>query len=699
MIAVPHPRLGRNDPCWCGSGRKYKVCHLDDDRSAEQAKRQQATGEHEQGQGADHRCAPYRPGTRKVPAAQRPDFITTVRNLAAAGDGAWLHIDGPVDLGRDQASVDAAIDYLRRQGVFPDFRLDPEPPVIAAAQELLDRMSGRGVFTVAPSGVRLRKYGQTEITPSPDGSGFIAYLTGKRSLREVVHLLVVAVATDGYALGVSGGILADVWPIARVAREIVINHLALPGSLLDRADDLVDALVELISSRGDVLEGSLASPEAALAQATLPYLVGLREAVPDPEGQLDGMGLSPRSVETVSAQLEAAADRPEWLHRLADVASDAWDTPDGYGAWVDAARSISEVAGLLDSLPSQVEQQPGEMPIPIGEPASPAARAADLAAAGASTGTAGPTAPPTLAVPIRVASHQPPRSLFANVDSVAVEHAMRRQTVHERLTEILDRRADIVRRRSQLEADLRDVAKDEADIDREQAEATGVLEAEAEAEARSRHETIMSVLTRGAAALDDAAAAWSEAVRSAVGRDDDTIAQAERIVREYEDMVRKGLPEQLPAGVRDNVERDVEQARAALRELLGGRDPLTLPAVVAATEEKSVLNLSVGLPLVAGNDLAPGSLQTAVAAAVAEVVAETVRSMPQIDVASVDHVAYPDGASVLRLRFTGPSPVTAEDCAQYCALNLTDVGQRSPALRQAGVSIEARVEPDLELEA
>jgi hypothetical protein len=25
---APHTGLGRNDPCWCGSGRKYKVCHL-----------------------------------------------------------------------------------------------------------------------------------------------------------------------------------------------------------------------------------------------------------------------------------------------------------------------------------------------------------------------------------------------------------------------------------------------------------------------------------------------------------------------------------------------------------------------------------------------------------------------------------------------------------------------------------------------
>ena len=25
---------GRNDPCWCGSGKKYKKCHLGADRAA-----------------------------------------------------------------------------------------------------------------------------------------------------------------------------------------------------------------------------------------------------------------------------------------------------------------------------------------------------------------------------------------------------------------------------------------------------------------------------------------------------------------------------------------------------------------------------------------------------------------------------------------------------------------------------------------
>jgi len=27
----PEKRPGRNDPCWCGSGKKYKRCHLESD--------------------------------------------------------------------------------------------------------------------------------------------------------------------------------------------------------------------------------------------------------------------------------------------------------------------------------------------------------------------------------------------------------------------------------------------------------------------------------------------------------------------------------------------------------------------------------------------------------------------------------------------------------------------------------------------
>jgi SEC-C motif len=39
-LAEPTRRqLGRNDPCHCGSGKKYKQCHLAKDEEAERAKR------------------------------------------------------------------------------------------------------------------------------------------------------------------------------------------------------------------------------------------------------------------------------------------------------------------------------------------------------------------------------------------------------------------------------------------------------------------------------------------------------------------------------------------------------------------------------------------------------------------------------------------------------------------------------------
>ncbi|MFW5926137.1 MAG: SEC-C metal-binding domain-containing protein, partial [Myxococcota bacterium] len=31
------PKVGRNDPCWCGSGKKYKQCHWREDQAASAA--------------------------------------------------------------------------------------------------------------------------------------------------------------------------------------------------------------------------------------------------------------------------------------------------------------------------------------------------------------------------------------------------------------------------------------------------------------------------------------------------------------------------------------------------------------------------------------------------------------------------------------------------------------------------------------
>jgi hypothetical protein len=44
--AAPRDLPGRNDPCWCGSGKKYKACHAQQDtqlREQERAKQRACT--------------------------------------------------------------------------------------------------------------------------------------------------------------------------------------------------------------------------------------------------------------------------------------------------------------------------------------------------------------------------------------------------------------------------------------------------------------------------------------------------------------------------------------------------------------------------------------------------------------------------------------------------------------------------------
>jgi hypothetical protein len=43
------PVLGRNDRCWCGSGKKYKACHLSTDDRKRAAQRGTTSGASQRG--------------------------------------------------------------------------------------------------------------------------------------------------------------------------------------------------------------------------------------------------------------------------------------------------------------------------------------------------------------------------------------------------------------------------------------------------------------------------------------------------------------------------------------------------------------------------------------------------------------------------------------------------------------------------
>ncbi len=65
-------RPGRNDPCWCGSGKKYKFCHLDSDERGETAPPEE---EHEEDLRVyPGKISPERPVPDYIP---RPQYVTS----------------------------------------------------------------------------------------------------------------------------------------------------------------------------------------------------------------------------------------------------------------------------------------------------------------------------------------------------------------------------------------------------------------------------------------------------------------------------------------------------------------------------------------------------------------------------------------------------------------------------------------------
>ena len=68
MPKVTPPPPGRNEPCHCGSGRKYKQCHLEKDEAARRKAR--ATEQAEGGEAAAAAAPRTRPSPVRRPAPQ-----------------------------------------------------------------------------------------------------------------------------------------------------------------------------------------------------------------------------------------------------------------------------------------------------------------------------------------------------------------------------------------------------------------------------------------------------------------------------------------------------------------------------------------------------------------------------------------------------------------------------------------------------
>ena len=78
MTETPHAAAGRNDPCPCGSGRKYKHCCLEKDEAKARAARTKAAKKAaKEGAPAEDAAAPRKPQKPRTDQPWKRSAINT----------------------------------------------------------------------------------------------------------------------------------------------------------------------------------------------------------------------------------------------------------------------------------------------------------------------------------------------------------------------------------------------------------------------------------------------------------------------------------------------------------------------------------------------------------------------------------------------------------------------------------------------
>ncbi|MDZ7916651.1 MAG: SEC-C domain-containing protein [Rhodococcus sp. (in: high G+C Gram-positive bacteria)] len=177
FVPTDHPELGRNDKCWCGSGRKYKVCHL---------------GKADESVKVDGRWL-YKKACLFAFASEFVDIVTGLDDLENENLSEDELIAATIF---DGSALDVA---LFEGGVFADFlarrgELLPESEVVTAAQWLGTRRSVYEVVESSDTGVVLLDRGTKEtVTVAHSVEGQPGDVISARVLTAPTGALVVGV--------------------------------------------------------------------------------------------------------------------------------------------------------------------------------------------------------------------------------------------------------------------------------------------------------------------------------------------------------------------------------------------------------------------------------------------------------------------------------------------------------------------------
>lgn len=220
FLAQDRPELGRNDKCWCGSGRKYKSCHLG---KSELTARQHADWLMQ----------------KAVTFMHESEFQSTLAELVGIRAEHWDDPDATMRALQDGLLFDIALFDGGVFGVYLEWfsELLPEAELAMARQWLETERSVHEVLEARPGeGLTLRDL-RTDVTQD------VVERAGSARL-EVGQLICTRVAPVGDELQLFGG--AE--PVAPEQAEQLNRLLDALAQDLDDGPDIFD-LVELLSAR------------------------------------------------------------------------------------------------------------------------------------------------------------------------------------------------------------------------------------------------------------------------------------------------------------------------------------------------------------------------------------------------------------------------------------------------------------------
>ena len=319
------PKPGRNDPCWCGTGEKYKKCHRDaDDEEERQEFGVELESDHPSHPGHPV-CDVYYARPSKLPANLRPEFHHLLNTMQTSG-ATLLHVPHPTMLALDQKDYDAVLAKLAKGGITAHCPGDPTPEQLVVANAYVDRIFGPGVYRIVPASRSVKNYPGASEQAAEDG----VYEAAAPAVAGVGPMLYRCKLHEAGRLVEAGlpDLIVESYAIADLIRDLVYDCADLPAEFQLHDDDPWGGLLGILAPPSEIAAGD-PEPTGWLDGGVnaIAYRVAVGLAFPDCRDDMR------------SSEIDRLQGSPE-LKGLLNRAADAMRADPGAMALLPASRDL-----------------------------------------------------------------------------------------------------------------------------------------------------------------------------------------------------------------------------------------------------------------------------------------------------------------------------------------------------------------------